>query len=61
MTIEDLLNFCKGLKGFTTIINQEDHLCTLPCSASLKVSEEDFVILTTTEGLNHARYFAKRH
>ena len=74
MTIEDLSFICKGFKGVTTDIKWEDHLCfnvgekiflitspdTLPCSASFKVSEEYFVNLTEKDGLNQARYFAKR-
>lgn len=60
MTIEDLLSICKGLRGITTDIKWEDHLCSLPCSASFKVSEEDFVNLTEKDGLDQACYFAKK-
>ena len=74
MNIEDLQSICKAFKGVTTDIKWEDHLCfnvgeknflitspdTLPCSASFKVSEENFQVLTEREGIIQARYFAKR-
>ena len=74
MTIEDLMSICNTLKGVTTDIKWEDHLCfnvgekiflitapdIVPHSASFKVSEEDFEALTEREGINQARYFAKR-
>lgn len=74
MTIEDLQSICKDFKSVTTDIKWEDHLCfnigekiflitspdTLPCSASFKVSEDDFLSLTEREGFSQARYFAKR-
>jgi len=74
MNIEDLQSICKGFRGVTTDIKWENHLCfnvgekiflitspdTLPCSASFKVSEENFQALTEREGIIQARYFAKR-
>lgn len=74
MTIEDLSIICKAFKGVTTDIKWEDHLCfnvgekiflitspdSLPCSASFKVTEENFQALTEREGFEQARYFAKR-
>lgn len=74
MTIEDLMTLCKGLKGVTTDIKWENHLCfnvgeriflitapdSVPPTASFKVSEEDFDQLTEREGITQARYFAKR-
>jgi len=74
MTIEELLSICKARKGVTTDIKWEEHLCfnvgekiflltapdQVPPSASLKVSEEDFDLLTERDGINQARYFAKR-
>jgi predicted DNA-binding protein (MmcQ/YjbR family) len=74
MTIEDLQSICQKLPGTTTDIKFERHLCfnvgekiylitspdDLPANASFKVSEEDFVELTEREGIEQARYFAKR-
>ena len=74
MTIESLMNICQGLKGTTTDIKWEDHLCfnvgekiylitspdQVPPNASFKVSEEDFDILCEREGIRQARYFARR-
>ena len=74
MTIEELMKICKQLKGSTTDIKWEDHLCfnvgekiylitspdLVPPSASFKVTEEDFDRLCEREGINQARYFAKR-
>jgi predicted DNA-binding protein (MmcQ/YjbR family) len=74
MTIEDLMKICKRLKGTTTDIKWEDHLCfnvgekiyllttpdLIPPTASFKVTEEDFETLTEREGISQARYFARR-
>ena len=74
MTIEDLMNICKKLKGTTTDIKWDDHLCfnvgekiylitspdQTPPTASFKVSEVEFERLCEREGIGQARYFAKR-
>lgn len=74
MSIEELMTISKSLKGVTTDIKWEEHLCfnvgdkiflltapdQVPSSASFKVSEEDFEHLTEKEGISQARYFAKR-
>jgi predicted DNA-binding protein (MmcQ/YjbR family) len=74
MTIEELLSISKALKGVTTDIKWEEHLCfnvggkiflltapdQSPPTATFKVSEEDFNALTERTGITQARYFAKR-
>ena len=74
MTIEELMKICKQLKGTTSDIKWEDHLCfnvgkkiylitspdQVPPTASFKVREEDFEKLSEREGIKQARYFAKR-
>ena len=74
MNIEDLMNICMKLKGTTTDIKWEDHLCfnvgekiylitspdQVPPNASFKVSEEDFDALSERDGIGQARYFARR-
>jgi predicted DNA-binding protein (MmcQ/YjbR family) len=74
MSIEDLMTICRKLKGMTTDIKWEDHLCfnvgekiflitspdSVPPTASFKVKEEDFDRLTEREGIDQARYFARR-
>jgi predicted DNA-binding protein (MmcQ/YjbR family) len=74
MTAEELMQICSKLKGTTTDIKWEDHLCfnvgekiylitspdQVPPTASFKVTEEDFDTLCEREGINQARYFAKR-
>ena len=74
MTIEDLMHICQKLAGTTTDIKWENHLCfnvgekiylitspdQVPPNASFKVKEEDFDKLSEREGINQARYFAKR-
>ncbi len=74
MTIEDLMKICTRLKGNTTDIKWEDHLCfnvgekiylitspdQAPPNASFKVTEKDFEKLIEREGIDQARYFAKR-
>lgn len=73
MSIEDLQAICNNFKGVSSDIKWEDHLCfnvgekiflisspdQVPHSASFKVSEENFQILTEREGIDQARYFAK--
>ena len=68
------MNICKKLKGTTTDIKWDDHLCfnvgekiylisspdQHPPTASFKVSEEEFERLCEQEGISQARYFAKR-
>jgi len=74
MTIEELMKICKELKGTTTDIKWEDHLCfnvgdkiylitspdQVPPNASFKVTDDDFDSLCEREGIIQARYFAKR-
>lgn len=74
MIIEELMQICTKLKGTTTDIKWEDHLCfnvgekiylitspdQVPPNASFKVSEEDFDTLCERDGISQARYFAKR-
>jgi predicted DNA-binding protein (MmcQ/YjbR family) len=73
MTIEDLQIICKKFPGVTLDIKWEDHLCfnvgnkmfiitspdTVPVSASIKVSEEDFEKYTSKEGFKPAAYLAR--
>ena len=74
MSIEELMRISKALKGVTTGIKWEEHLCfnvgekiflltapdQVPPNASFKVTEEDFDSLTELDGISQARYFAKR-
>jgi predicted DNA-binding protein (MmcQ/YjbR family) len=74
MTIEELMAISQALNGVTTDIKWEEHLCfnvgekiflltapdQVPPTASFKVSEEDFDLLTERKGIKQARYFAKR-
>jgi len=74
VTLEDLKSICEKLAGTTTDIKWENHLCfnvggkiylitspdQIPPSASFKVREEDFDELSEREGIDQARYFAKR-
>jgi len=73
MTIDEITKLCKALKATTTDIKWEDHLCFnvgdkmylitapdhLPITASLKVSDDDFVELTQREGIIPAPYLAR--
>ncbi|MCO4291964.1 MmcQ/YjbR family DNA-binding protein [Solitalea sp. MAHUQ-68] len=72
MNIEILQNLCKTLPAITEDIKWEDHLCFLignkmfcvgslseNFSASLKVSDEDFVSLTERNGIIPAPYMAR--
>jgi len=74
VTIEELMKICKKLKGTTSDIKWEDHLCfnvgekiylitspdQVPPNASFKVTEEDFDSLCERDGVDQARYFARR-
>jgi predicted DNA-binding protein (MmcQ/YjbR family) len=73
MTIEDIQLICKKLNGVTEDIKWGDHLCfniggkmflvtapdQVPPSASIKVSDDDFDVLTSKEGVIPAPYMAK--
>ena len=73
MTIEEIMSICRRLKGVTSDIKWEDHLCfnigskmflitspdNLPPTASFKVSDRDFEMLTEREGINPASYLAR--
>jgi predicted DNA-binding protein (MmcQ/YjbR family) len=73
MTIEDLQNICKKLKGMTEDIKWENHLCfnvgekmflvtspdAIPHSASFKVADEEFDELSQQEGFMPAPYLAR--
>ena len=73
MSIDDISKLCKKLKGTTTDIKWEDHLCfnvgdkmflitapdSVPVTASLKVSDDDFADLTQREGIIPAPYLAR--
>jgi len=73
MTIEDIMAVCNTLKGVTTDIKWEDHLCfniggkmflitspdNVPPTASFKVTDEAFVSLVEREGIRPAEYLAR--
>lgn len=73
MTVEELREICLQLKGVTEDIKWEDHLCfsvggkmflvcspdNVPPSASIKVSNEDFELLTSRSGIIPAPYLAR--
>jgi predicted DNA-binding protein (MmcQ/YjbR family) len=73
MTIEEIQKICDSLKGVTQDIKWENHLCfniggkmflvtapdSVPPSASLKVSDEDFESLPLREGIIPAPYMAR--
>jgi predicted DNA-binding protein (MmcQ/YjbR family) len=73
MTIEDIQNISKKLKGVTQDIKWENHLCfnvggkmflvtapdDVPISASIKVSDEDFESLPERKGFMPAPYLAR--
>jgi predicted DNA-binding protein (MmcQ/YjbR family) len=73
MTIEDLQSMCKNYRGVTEDIKWEDHLCfniggkmflvtapdAVPCSASIKVADEDFDEISSREGFMPAPYMAR--
>lgn len=72
MNTEQMREFCLGLKGVTEGVKWDDHLCFMVAEklfcitgfadtdgASLKVSADDFALLTERNGIAQARYFAK--
>jgi predicted DNA-binding protein (MmcQ/YjbR family) len=73
MTIEDVQALCKKHRGVTEDIKWEDHLCfniggkmflvtapdAVPCSASIKVADEDFEEISSREGFMPAPYMAR--
>jgi predicted DNA-binding protein (MmcQ/YjbR family) len=73
MTIEDIQALCKKMKGVTEDIKWENHLCfniggkmflitapdEFPVSASIKVSDQDFIDLPSKNGFSPAPYLAR--
>lgn len=73
MNLEDIQSLCEKLKGTTTDIKWEDHLCfnvgdkmylitspdRFPISASFKATEEDFELLCERQGFIPAPYLAR--
>jgi predicted DNA-binding protein (MmcQ/YjbR family) len=73
MTIEEIQNICNTYPGVTEDIKWEDHLCfnvggkmflvtapdSVPVSASIKVTNEDFEVLPQREGIIPAPYMAR--
>ena len=73
MTIEEIQIICKQYRGVTQDIKWEDHLCfsvggkmflitapdAVPCTASIKVSDEDFDEIAAMEGFMAAPYLAR--
>jgi predicted DNA-binding protein (MmcQ/YjbR family) len=73
MTVEDIQSICKNYRGVTEDIKWEDHLCfnvggkmflitapdAVPCSASIKVSDEAFEEISAMEGFMPAPYLAR--
>lgn len=73
MTIEEIQEICKGLKGMKEDIKWEDHLCfnvgdkmflvtapdAVPISASFKVGDEEFDELSAKKGFMPAPYLAR--
>lgn len=73
MTTDQMREYCLSLKGVTEGVKWEDHLCFMVAEkmfcitgfndndgVSIKVSPEDFDLLTERKGITQARYFAKR-
>ncbi len=73
MLTDQLRDFCLSLPAVEEVIKWDDHLCfTLAekifcitgfedtSATSIKVSEEDFELLTEHEQIHQAKYFAKR-
>ena len=73
MLTDQLREYCLSLPAVEEGVKWEDHLCfTLAekifcitgfedtAAMSIKVSEEDFELLTENEHIQQARYFAKR-
>jgi predicted DNA-binding protein (MmcQ/YjbR family) len=73
MTIDEIELICKKLNGVTEDIKWENHLCfnvggkmflvtapdNVPCSASIKVSDDEFETLPLREGIIPAPYMAR--
>ena len=73
MTIEDIQSICKKYPGVTQDIKWGDHLCfcvaskmflitapdAIPCTASIKVADEDFEEIAAREGFMPAPYLAR--
>lgn len=73
MNIEDLQILCKKFPGVTQDIKWEDHLCfnvgekmfivtspdTFPVTASIKVTDEEFELLTSQEGITPSAYLGR--
>lgn len=73
MTVEEIQTICKKLKGVKEDIKWEDHLCfnvgdkmflvtspdSVPVSASFKVTDEEFEILSAKTGFMPAPYLAR--
>jgi predicted DNA-binding protein (MmcQ/YjbR family) len=73
MTLENICAICKNFKGVTEDIKWENHLCfnvggkmflvtspdTVPISASFKVNDDEFEILSSREGFMPAPYLAR--
>ena len=73
MTIEDIQLICEAFAGTTEDIKWENHLCfnvggkmflvtapdSIPHTASIKVSDEDFELLIQREGITPAPYLAR--
>ena len=73
MTIEEIRHICLGFARVTEDIKWESHLCFCigerifiitspdqsPVTASFKVDEEDFFLLTEREGFKPAPYLAR--
>jgi predicted DNA-binding protein (MmcQ/YjbR family) len=73
VNIEELQNICKKFPGVTEDIKWEDHLCfnvggkmflitspdTVPVTASFKVSEDDFEVLSMKDGFKPSPYLAR--
>jgi predicted DNA-binding protein (MmcQ/YjbR family) len=73
MNTEKMRAFCLSLPGTTEGVKWEDHLCFMVAekmylitgmednsNVSIKVSDEDFEELTERDGIEQARYLAKR-
>ena len=73
MTLEDIFEVVKPLKGVTQDIKWENHVCfnvgakmflvtapdSIPVTASFKVSDDNFTELTQREGIIPAPYMAR--
>lgn len=73
MTIDDIQAICTKYPGVTQEIKWEDHLCfcvagkmfliiapdAIPCTASIKVPEEDFEAIAARSGFMPAPYLAR--